>query len=139
MQIDTDKIMEGRCNGEIVWICHYNRPDMQKKALRNVPPTKVIVRSNDELPPNKRVYYSASHFSPLNKKGGPLAKVISPVDNTGYRSRCCNKLYVFDNEEECIGMWNTQLNHYCLELDLLIRNAAEHWETEKAILINDIK
>ena len=138
MQIETKKIMEGNCDGQVVWICHYNRPDMQKKALRNVPPTKVIIRSIEELPANKRVYYSESYFSPLSKSGKPLSKIISPVDNTGYRSLCGNTLYVFDDEKECVAMWNTQLANHIATLDNLIANAAKHWQNEKDELVKVI-
>jgi len=138
MRIDTKKIMGGQLVGDIVWICHYHRPDMQKKALRNVPPTKVIVRDNSELPKNKRVYYSKNHFSPLNKSGDPTAKVISPVDNTGYRSRSGSMLYVFDNEAECIAEWNKQLFNHIEVIDELIAGAAKHWQDEKDKLELDL-
>ena len=134
MRIDTNKIMDGQRAGDIVWICHYHRPDMEKKALRNVPPTKVIVRDNSVLPKNKTVYYSKSHFSPLSKKGEPTAKVISPVDNTGYRSRCGSMLYVFDNEIECVAEWNKQLLNHIKVVDGLIAGAAKRWQDEKSSL-----
>jgi len=139
VRIETKQVRIGQLDGKIVWICHYNRPDMHKKALRNLPPTKVIIRSNDELPKNKTVYYSASHFSPLSKKGLPLAKVISPVDNTGYRSRAGNELHVFDNEEECNDAWNTQLSAHMEDLDSLIENASLYWREEKQILAKALK
>lgn len=139
MRIETKEIMDGGHIGKIVWICHYNRPDMNKKALRNVPPTEVIVRSNEELPKNKTVYYSENHFSPIKADGKPASKVISPVDNTGYRSLSGNPLYVFDNEDECNAMWNTQLANHFVELDKLIANAASHWESEKSELLKQVK
>ena len=138
MLINTQEIMNGSRIGEIVWICHYNRPDMNKKALRNVPPTRVIVRSNDELPKNKKVYYSHNHFSPLKKDNTPLAKVISPVDNTGYRSMSGEPLYVFDSEEECYAMWNSQLADHLVVIDSLIENAAKKWQNEKDELTKQI-
>ena len=81
MKIETSEIREGKRNGEIVWICHYNQPDLNKKPLRNLKPTRCIICSNDDLPKNKRVYYSESHFKPLSKHGVKLSTVISPVDN----------------------------------------------------------
>jgi len=136
MKIEIEKITKGELDGEIVWVCHYNRPDMQKKALRNVPPTKVIVKSNDQLPKNKRVYYSESHFSPLNKKNKPLARIIPPFDNTGFRSRTGTPLCAFDNKEECVAAWNDQLLAHVQVLDVLIADAAECWRVEKEILTN---
>jgi hypothetical protein len=136
MKIDTQEIMNGSRNGEIVWICHYHRPDMHKKPLRNIPPTKVIVRCNDELPKNKTVYYSKSHFSPLSKTGSPLAKVISPVDNTGFRSRSGTPLFVFDNEGDCHASWNTQMLTYVGKIEKIIASCADEWKEEKRKLIN---
>ncbi len=107
MKINCTEVRDGKHDGKIVWICDYRRPDLHKKPLRCVKPTRVLIRANDELPSNKKVYYSNSHFSPLKADGTPYAKVISPVDNTGYRSLCGNMLYVFDNKEECVNMWNT--------------------------------
>ena len=134
MRIDTSDIRDGKHIGEIVWICHYNRPDLNKKALRNVPPTKVIVVDNDVLPNNKRVYYSLTHFIPLNKDDKPLKKVISPVDNTGFRTRSGNELYVFTDEEECIQEWNNQLVEHCVRIDVVINSAAAIWVAERVKL-----
>ena len=105
MQISTTEVRDGKHNDRTVWICHYNQPDLSKKPLRNISPTKCLIVSNDELPKNKTVYYSHSHFRPLNAKGKPLSRIISPVDNTGFRTRCGNELFVFDNEHECIEEW----------------------------------
>lgn len=127
MRIQTSEIREGKHIGEVVWICHYLRPDLDKKTLRNIPPTKVIVRSNDELPENKTVYYSKCHFSPLSKKGTPTSKVISPVDNTGYRMRHGNELYVFTDEIECIAEWNEQVKEVCSRAYEKELNAASIW------------
>lgn len=138
MQIKTADIRNGAMVGEIVWICHYHRPDLQKKALRNVPPTQVLIRDNTELPKNKRVYYSQTHFSPINKQEEPLAKVISPVDNTGYRSRHGTELFVFTTEEECIAEWNRQIKAHCERIDVMIANAAQIWVDEKEALLKMI-
>ena len=105
----TEKVRKGEMNGKTVWICHYNKPDLNKKPLRNVPPTKCIVVSNDELPKNKTVYYSESHYRPIGKNGNPTSKVISPVDNTGYRSYCGNMLFTFESEIDCVAKWNSQI------------------------------
>jgi hypothetical protein len=136
MQVETKTVQDGQHNGKTVWICHYHRPDLDKKPLRNVPPTKVIVCSNDELPKNKTVYYSQSHFRPINAKGKATAKVISPVDNTGFRSRQGSPLYVFDNEAECIAAWNAQLDEHERRVDVRIATAADYWKEEKTKLVN---
>jgi len=64
MRYDTKEVRDGKLDGEIVWICHYHRPYLRKKPLRNVPPTKVLIRPLSDLPENKTVYYSHSFFSP---------------------------------------------------------------------------
>tara|TARA_R110000851_G_scaffold104432_1_gene222143 strand:- start:42 stop:461 length:420 start_codon:yes stop_codon:yes gene_type:complete len=135
MRIETKSVRDGKYLGKNVWICHYHRPDMQKKPLRNIPPTKVLIRSIDDLPKGKKVYYSEVFFSPLNKKGEPLAKVISPVDNTGYRGYCGNELYIFNNEKECNEHWNNQLNNYFVKLDELIFTASDDWRKQKEELL----
>lgn len=136
MRIETQKIREGSNVGETVWICHYFRPDLQKKPLRNVPPTKVIIRDNDELPKGKTVYYSKTHFAPLNKNNQPLSKVISPVDNTGFRSRHGNELFVFTTEQECNSEWNKQIDEHCARLDVMIASAAQDWINQKNDLLS---
>ena len=136
MQLETTGIRAGAHIGKVVWICHYHQPDVDKKPLRNVPPTKVIIRSTNDLPSNKTVYYSHTYFSPLSKKDLPLAKVISPVDNTGYRSHVGNELSVFTSENECKTEWNKQLNEVMLLLDKKIENAADEWQQKQFHIMN---
>jgi len=107
MQIEISKIRNGSMNNEIVYICDYRRPDLDKKPIRSVPPTKVMICSNDTT--KKRIYYSESHFVPLKKDGSPSSKVIPLFDNTGYRSYTGEPVKVFDNEAECIAQWNDDL------------------------------
>lgn len=136
MQIKTEDIRNGGHIGEEVWICHYLRPDLNKKPLRNVPPTRVLIRPSSDLPENKRVYYSKAYFSPIGKNGQPTAKVISPVDNTGHRMYVGNELFVFTTEEECVALWNEQVQECCERIDYEIENAAKTWRLEKEKLIN---
>ncbi len=138
VRIETQSIRNGNNIGKIVWICHYHRPDMLKKPLRNIPPTRVYVVSNDELPKHKNVYYSKTHFRPVLKSGEVGSKIISPVDNTGFRSRSGAELYVFSDEEECKKHWNTQLANYFVKLDALIKSAAQGWINEKDKLVKSI-
>lgn len=138
MELNVEEIRKGGRVGEVVWICHYNRPDLNKKALRNLPPTKVIVRSNSELPSGKKVYYSENHFSPIGKNGSPTSKVISPVDNTGYRTHIGNELFVFTTEDECVALWNSQIQECCERIDVVIKNAATNWGKERD-MVNGLK
>lgn len=125
MQIDTKLIAEGNLNGQIVWICDYRRPDKTKKAIRNVPPTQVVVRNKEEA--KKKIYYSESFFSPLKSNGEPSSKEISLFDNTGFRSFTGVALNVFDNEEECIEKWNSS-----------IQEEIEHYQKKKQTVLNEI-
>lgn len=82
--------------GNTVWVCDYRYNDLSlSKPIRHVPPVEVEIWSNDDLPKNKRVYYSSIHFRPIGKK-----TVIAPFDNTGYRSYTGVSLNVFLTEDE---------------------------------------
>lgn len=109
MKLSTTRIREGGYEGDEVWVCHYLQIDIHKKPLRNVPPTKCIILPKEGLPNNRTMHYTTMFFSILSKKGLPTSKVLSPVDNTGYKQRPGNELHVFDNEAECIECWNSQL------------------------------
>lgn len=137
MNIKTEEIRSGMHTGKKVWICHYLQPDLDKKPLRNVPPTHVLIRSNDELPKNKRVYYSLDHFAPLSNAGKTLLKVISPVDNTGYRSACGNELYVFTDKNECVFAWNQQIEEACARILDRELYSSNMWKTKREDLIKN--
>ncbi|MGL4354089.1 MAG: hypothetical protein ACRCVV_14620 [Shewanella sp.] len=113
----TEKVRNGECDGLRVWICDFNKPDLEKKALRNVKPTYVEVVSNDDLPVGKRVYYSKSHYVAVSKNGTLSSKVISPVDNTGYRSNFGNMLFTFTCEDECRNAWSGMISLYIERLE----------------------
>tara|TARA_R110002073_G_scaffold133936_1_gene281427 strand:- start:283 stop:702 length:420 start_codon:yes stop_codon:yes gene_type:complete len=126
----TKEVQQGKMNGKTVWICHYNQPDLNKKPLRNIPPTKCLVVCNDELPKNKRVYYSKSHFKPIGKNGSVTSRVISPVDNTGYRMSEGNPLNTFKTESDCVSKWNEELQVVHEQLTDRLKNAAQEIERE---------
>lgn len=134
MRIETKEVMEGSHVGRSVWICHYDRPDVDKKPLRSVPPTKCIITSNEDLPEGKTVYYSKCHFRPLGKNGEALSRVVSPVDNTGFRTRSGGKLNVFDNEADCIDQWNADIDVVIVRLHDMERTAAQFWRDQKDAL-----
>ncbi len=109
MQIDAKEIASGSYDGKKVFICDYRVPDLDKKPIRSVEPTEVMVRSNDET--KKRIYYSNSHFVTLKKNGEPSSKVIPLYDNTGFRSYTGEPVKVFDNLAECEAQWNDDLSY----------------------------
>jgi hypothetical protein len=122
MKIETKKIREGSMIGEKVWICDYRRPDLNKKPIRNIAPTLCVICSNSDLPKNKTIYYSKTHFKPISTKGAVLNRVISPVDNTGFRLFHGVELNVFDNEDECKKYFFAQCMEVAERLQNLIDN-----------------
>jgi hypothetical protein len=124
-EVNTKAVQQGLLNGKIVWICDYSQPDLNKKPLRNVKPTKCIVVCNGELPKNKTIYYSESHYRALNKKGEPVGRPISPVDNTGFRSHQGSPLNTFEKKDDCIRSWNGMLSEVHKRLQDKLENAEE--------------
>ena len=113
MKLDLNDIVSGyKYVGQKVWICDY-RKDLGKKASRNVKPTEVYVAGPKDFADaglEPRIYYSVVGFAKLNKKGEPLLKqLIPPFDTTGYRSYAGVGVDVFDNENECIDAYNSQV------------------------------
>ena len=106
--IDIENIRNGSLNGQIIWICDLRYSDYNNKPIRNIAPTKVMVRSNSLI--KKTIYYSESHFAKLNAAGEPLKSGIIPLfDNTGYRSYAGVALNCFEAEEECVAHYQKQL------------------------------
>ncbi len=138
MKIDIKEISHGSSwNGKMVWICDYRRPDLDKKPIRHVEPTQVLVRSNTELPDNKRIYYSENHFVKLNAKGLPTSNIIPVFDNTGYRSNSGVPLMAFDNEEECNAAYCEQSDQIIKELDKKIETIVNQLQNEKISVIEN--
>lgn len=137
MKIDIREIAENdNWIGKTVWICDFRRPDLDKKAIRHVRPTKVIVRSNKELPPKTNIYYSNNHFCKLNTKGAISASGIIPVfDNTGYRSRTGTPVSVFDNEKECNEEYCKMSNSIIEAIDVRISRILINLNAEKDEII----
>ena len=108
MKLNIKDIANGKLDGKTVYICDLRYNDYSNKPIRQVKPTKVLIRSNSET--NTRVYYSESHFIPFNKKDEPIkTKVIKPYDNTGYRSYTGEPLNAFDTLEECEKHYKKQV------------------------------
>ena len=103
--IDPKEVAEGKMDGEIVWVCDFRYDNYGEKPIRKILPTKVMVRSNSES--IRTFYYSESHFARLSKKGEPLkSKLIALVDNTGYRNRSGQPLWIFPDEKSCVHQFN---------------------------------
>ena len=121
MVLNFKDVAEGKLNGKIVWICDYNYPVLRdSKPLRNVPPTRVLIRDNSET--TKNIYYSESHFVVLNKDGGATKKVHALFDNTGFRHRTGNPLHIFDTQNECEAKYVELLKTVMLRLEQYKQN-----------------
>lgn len=133
MEIDLNEITESTSKwiGKEVWICDFRRPDLNKKPIRHVPPQKVMVRSNNELPSNKRIYYSSNHFIKLSKAGKPLSTVIPVYDNTGYRSYAGEPLRIFEDEKSCVETYNALADVIIDQLDTRIQSIVQELEKER--------
>lgn len=145
MKIDINDVVDGsNYRGKILFVCDYRKELINKKAIRHVKPTKIIVlTSEDFINAGKdypTVYYSNVAFVTLNKKDEPVySKVISPFDNTGYRSFSGIGLMIFDNLDECIEEYNNQvqtvLDMYEREIrDCTKRLMQEHSEISNLII-----
>jgi hypothetical protein len=99
MELLTEDVAKGLHIGEYVWICDYRYLDFAKNPIRHIPPTKCLIRSEEET--SKICYYSDCFFSPVSKKSGLTKKIIHLFDNTGYKSNTGTPLKVFTQEKEC--------------------------------------
>lgn len=134
MEIDIKEITDSSVwIGKRVWICDFRQPDLNKKPIRHVQPIEVEVCSNEDLPKNKRIYYSENHFRKIGAKG--LTKDIIPVfDNTGYRSFAGTPVKAFDNQQECYAAYNVMADSIVNELDDRMSVVLKQLQAEK----NDI-
>lgn len=93
-------IESGEVNiGDKVWICDYRFDDPTNKPMRNIAPQQVFIMDNSST--KKRVYYSDFYFAPISAKGTPLATVIAPFDNTGFRGYTGVSVGIFLQEKDC--------------------------------------
>ena len=94
--------------GNIAYITDLRVSDGGNKFIRNIPPTKVLIRHNRELNGAKTIYYSDFHF--LKMKGDKVLKqVIAPFDNTGYRYYTGTSVNIFEDYEDCVKKHNEQV------------------------------
>lgn len=136
MKVEASEVAKGMLNGRTLWVCDYRYNDITDKPIRSIVPTKVIVKSNTELPKNKSIYYSDSHF--VKMSGEKETSTIIPLfDNTGYRSRTGTPLNIFTEEDECKKFFNRQLDKANEEvtvwLESMKRRASELLEKHKKL------
>ena len=109
--------------GDEFWVVDIRHDDILNKPIRNVSPTKVVLFSNTELPARKKVYYADYHFRTIGKNGFPLATVIAPYDNTGYRGYTGVSLNIFLTEKEAKDCYIAQ----CETIITTAKEAAASW------------
>ena len=127
MQILNKEIKNGKYNGQIVWICAYNKEVLNKNHYIKIEPIKCIIISNKSIPINKKLHYSKSHFLSVNDKN-EFPKIISIDCDFNFLIYQNDDIYTFDNEKECINKWNELINYHIKELDLYYKN-----------ILNDLK
>lgn len=130
MQLDLNEIVDSyKYVGQKIWICDY-RKELDKKAIRNVRPTEVYVAGPNDFEAQglePRIYYSKVGFAKLNKKGEPLLKqLIPPFDTTGHRWYTGVGVCAFDNENECIDAYNSQVQEVVAKYEARIQVAMQH-------------
>lgn len=140
-QLDIKEVTSGKHDGKRVWVCQFNQPDLDKKPLRKVAPTEMLIVSNDELPADKTIYYSGSHLRPLNKKGAALSRIVPIFDNTGFRGRTGAPLHIFTSFEDCVAQWHRDLELVSARIEEQVQVASQRWRdrlaAHKELYINE--
>jgi hypothetical protein len=146
MRIDIKDLVEGKLDGEYVWVCDFRHNNIFEKPIRHVAPERVLVRSNTEIPTKtsahgkvyqvRTIYYSESHFVRLSKKTGkPIKSMYAPFDNTGYRSYTGVPLNIFDNEAECQACYRELKLKVLEQLEGAYQEQKARYEAMKAELL----
>lgn len=120
------KLVNNEVNyGDKVWICDYRHNNILEQPIRHVEPQEVFIVCNTELPKNKSVYYSNFHFRPVGKQGQPLARIIAPYDNTGYRAYAGVSLNIFLTKEECVEHYINQCEKIKDDIEVETKRVAQ--------------
>lgn len=109
--------------GDLFYITDFRHDDILNKPIRNIAPTQVQLFSNDDLPKGKHVYYAEHHFRAVGKTGKPLAAVIAPYDNTGFRGYTGVSLNIFTTLEEAEAYYVKQ----CEKVLDQVKTAQDQW------------
>lgn len=117
MKLDISEVTKNSSNiSKTFYVCDYRKPDFNKKAIRNIKPTKIVVLDQKHFEEvgkkYPRVYYSNFALIPVDSKGKlKYSSPVSPYDTTGYRSYAGVPINVFDNYEECVEFYNYQIDN----------------------------
>lgn len=125
--------------GEHVYICDYRFNSIDDKPIRHIQPMKVVVCSNDDLPKNKRVYYSDIHFRPVGENDKIQSRIIAPFDNTGYRAYTGVSLNIFYDEKECKEFYRQQCNKNIAEFSKAMVDKVEYYKKKIKEIQNEME
>lgn len=131
------KKFENNVEGHVVFVADIRVADGGNKFIRNVPPSRVTILSNDKLPEGKTIYYSEFHFVAM-KGDKLLKKIIAPFDNTGYRSFAGTSLHVFENLDECVDFYNKQIDEGCEVYEMRIKEIERQKDNLKEMKVNKL-
>lgn len=145
MKLDISEVTKNfESVGTTFYVCDYRKPDFNKKAIRNVKPTKIIVLDQKHFEEvgkkYPRVYYSNFAIIPVDGKGNlKYSNHIPPYDTTGYRSYAGVPINVFDNYEECVDFYNQQVdivtNDYEKYISTIVNSLTKEMENIKELKI----
>jgi hypothetical protein len=126
---DYEYLLEEKPELTTVWICDNRYDDYANKPIRHIPPTKVVTVSNNDLPANKKIYYSKYHFRPVTNKGTMGSRIIASFDNTGFGVKTGVSLHIFLTEKECkekyVELCDTALQGLYEHLRLVTKNVQD--------------
>lgn len=145
MKLDISEVTKNSDNvGKTFWVCDYRKLDFNKKAIRNVKPTKIIVLDQKHFEEvgkkYPRVYYSNFALIPVDSKGKlKYSSPVPPYDTTGYRSYAGVSINVFDNYKECVDFYNYQIdnvvNLYKNRISTVVDNLTKEMESIQELKI----
>lgn len=120
--------------GKIFWICDYRQPDLDKKLIRHVKPTPVVLVSNSELPKNKRIFSSSNFFKKLNAKGVISDSSIIPIFDNTVSSVPVN---IFETEVECREHYASMADAIINAVENRMANILQHLQSYKEEVISN--
>lgn len=121
-------------DGTHFWVVDFRHENVLEKPIRNVKPTEVVLMGNASLPKGKRVYYAEHHFRPIGKNGNPMAKVIAPYDNTGFRGYTGESLNIFHTKQEAVDFYKKQ----CEKVQEQLEEADKAWKIRHETILDDL-
>lgn len=106
MKVDTDDIIKGKHDGEQLWICHYQHPNIMTRAARSIEPqlSEVVPYTHPSNPMKHRK--ESMFLSKSGKNAGKLIKVVATNTSADVDDRT---LFVFTSKNEAVDKWNESI------------------------------